>query len=173
MQPDWDDGQGRGGAGAWSSASGRDPSPAGLGCVPPLTLLSGFPNRAQAVHSSIISQTGCPSIVLPVGTVDSLPIGMQIVCRRGDDERLLRMAAYLEEVLWGGERPGYLPSHRERARAGGGCYRRGLIEPRDQLALESKQVGPTTVEEVEKMHEAAQAGTDARLAQYMAAGASS
>ena len=79
------------------------------------------------------------------------------------------MAAYLEEVLWGGERPGYLPSHFERAWAGGGCYRRGLVEPRDELDLESKQVGPTTVEEVERMHEAAQAGTDARLAQFMAA----
>ena len=47
-----------------------------------------------------ISQTGCPSIVIPVGlSADGRPLAMQIVGRRGDDARVLRAAATLEALL--------------------------------------------------------------------------
>lgn len=139
--------------------------------------------------------TGCPSIVLPVGKVDNLPVGMQIVCRRGDDEKLLRMAASLEEKLWAyrddlqifndddlpiNRHDGWIASVKRpsiywydwKVKTLPGEYRRGRIEPVKQ-DNSSAQVGPTTVEEVEKMHEAAQEGTDARLARFMFAATSS
>ena len=114
---EWNDGQGRGGAGAWS------------------------------IHASIISMTGCPSIVLPVGTLDGLPVGMQLVGKRGDDALLIRAAAALETLL-----------HLE--------YRRG-VNPQCGT-IPSVQIGPKTEEETQRMHEQAQTGTDDRLAAYMA-----
>ena len=132
--------------------------------------------------------TGCPSIVLPVGKVDYLPVGMQIVCRRGDDEKLLRMAASLEEKLWAyqdslpiNRHDGWIASAKRpswgydwKVQTLPVEYRRGRIEPvKQDKADSSAQVGPTTVEEVEKMHEAAQEGTDARLARFMFAATSS
>ena len=47
-----------------------------------------------------ISQTGCPSIVIPVGlSTDGRPLAMQLVGKRGDDARVLRAAATLEALL--------------------------------------------------------------------------
>ena len=91
--------------------------------------------------------TGCPSLVLPVGTLDGLPVGMQLVGKRGDDALLIRAAAALEKLL-------------------GLHYTRGT-DPQCG-STPSLQVGPKTVEETEQMHEDAQKGTDDRLAAYMA-----
>jgi Asp-tRNA(Asn)/Glu-tRNA(Gln) amidotransferase A subunit family amidase len=43
--------------------------------------------------------TGHPVVSLPIGKVGALPVGMQIVGRRGSDRRLLSIAALIENAL--------------------------------------------------------------------------
>ena len=43
--------------------------------------------------------SGHPSIVLPVGLVDAMPVAMQLVGRRGSESELLQLAAELEAAL--------------------------------------------------------------------------
>jgi aspartyl-tRNA(Asn)/glutamyl-tRNA(Gln) amidotransferase subunit A len=44
--------------------------------------------------------TGMPALTLPCGVGDNgLPIGVQIAARRGDDWRVLNVAARLEDLL--------------------------------------------------------------------------
>jgi amidase len=52
---------------------------------------------------------GCPAVALPLALDRAgLPIGVQVMGRRWDDERLLAIAELLEEVTGGGQRsPGH------------------------------------------------------------------
>lgn len=45
------------------------------------------------------STAGLPSITLPCGSANGLPVGMMLVAKIGDDERLLSIAARLEQLL--------------------------------------------------------------------------
>jgi amidase len=58
---------------------------------------------AQEEHglltSSLCAVTGAPSISLPAGTANGLPIGVSVLGRRGSDEQLLAFAAQLQAVL--------------------------------------------------------------------------
>ena len=45
------------------------------------------------------THAGLPAIALPAGTVDGMPVGVQVVARAGDDERLLAWALDLEAAL--------------------------------------------------------------------------
>ena len=96
---------------------------------------------------SLVSITGCPSIVLPVGTLDDLPVGMQIVGARGKDALVLQAAAALEEML---------------------ClkYTRGCLEPRIG-SVDLLQEGPRTAAEAEALHEQAQSTHEKKLSKYM------
>jgi amidase len=49
--------------------------------------------------SSLCAVTGSPSISLPAGTGSGLPIGVSVLGRRGEDERLLAFAADLQAAL--------------------------------------------------------------------------
>ncbi|HEV2885774.1 MAG TPA: amidase family protein [Jatrophihabitans sp.] len=49
--------------------------------------------------SSLCAVTGSPSISLPAGTSAGLPLGVSVLGRRGDDERLLAFAADLQAAL--------------------------------------------------------------------------
>jgi len=49
--------------------------------------------------SSLCAVTGTPSISLPAGTLAGLPIGVSVLGRHGQDERLLAFAAELQAVL--------------------------------------------------------------------------
>ena len=49
--------------------------------------------------SSLCAVTGSPSITLPAGTADGLPIGISVLGRRGSDEQLLAFAADLQAAL--------------------------------------------------------------------------
>jgi amidase len=49
--------------------------------------------------SSLCAITGAPSITLPAGTADGLPIGISLLGRRGTDSELLGYAAALEALL--------------------------------------------------------------------------
>jgi len=56
--------------------------------------------------SQFFNLTGHPSLAIPVGLdPDGLPIGLQLVARRWEDERLLPMAAAIAEVTGGFQRP--------------------------------------------------------------------
>ncbi|MEO7261742.1 MAG: amidase family protein [Jatrophihabitantaceae bacterium] len=58
---------------------------------------------AQEGHGILTSSpcavTGAPSISLPAGTVAGLPVGVSVLGRHGDDERLLAFAAALQAAL--------------------------------------------------------------------------
>ena len=49
--------------------------------------------------SSLCAVTGSPSISLPAGRVRGLPVGISVLARRGQDERVLGFAAALEAIL--------------------------------------------------------------------------
>ena len=49
--------------------------------------------------SSLCAVTGSPSITLPAGLSDGLPLGVSVLGRRDDDERLLAFAAALQAAL--------------------------------------------------------------------------
>ena len=57
--------------------------------------------------SDLAGCTGQPALTLPlVWSADGLPIGVQLVGRRGDEMTLFRLARQLEEALpWNGRRP--------------------------------------------------------------------
>jgi amidase len=66
-----------------------------------------FLGLAQAYPFTIEwNLTGQPSISVPVGRSDGLPIGMQLVGRHGEEATLLALAAQLEgELRWTEHRP--------------------------------------------------------------------
>ena len=72
---------------AWIAPAAPGPAPAGLDAT-------GSPRmNLPWTHA------GLPAITLPAGTVDGLPVGVQVVARAGDDERLLAWALELEAAL--------------------------------------------------------------------------
>ena len=55
---------------------------------------------AYAPFPVLANVTGLPAISLPLGrSADGLPIGVQLVAPYGREDRLLRVAARLEQVL--------------------------------------------------------------------------
>lgn len=68
---------------------------------------AGGVRRAWYPYTHPFNLTGNPAISLPAGIhSDGLPVSIQIVGRRGEDARLLRIAALYEEALpWDGLRP--------------------------------------------------------------------
>ena len=56
----------------------------------------GGEGDSEMLASGFSNLTGHPSVVIPVGFVDGLPVGLQITGRRGADADLLALAARLE-----------------------------------------------------------------------------
>lgn len=74
--------------------------------------LGGKPGpRELGTLAAPFSLTGQPALSVPVQTTgDGLPIGAQLVARRGDDEMLLNLATELERALnWTARRPPSTP----------------------------------------------------------------
>jgi amidase len=65
--------------------------------APPISY--GDAEPSVLLTSSLCAITGSPSITLPAGTVDGLPIGISLLGRRGADAELLGYAAALERLL--------------------------------------------------------------------------
>lgn len=71
----------------WITPAGCGPAPAGIAASGPPTM--GLP----------WSYTGLPAVVLPAGTVDGLPLGMQFVGGHHTDEQLLTWATTIAAAL--------------------------------------------------------------------------
>jgi amidase len=88
----------------------------------PVAMTTAFPHRATGTplnvdgetvryweeisHCTPFSLTGHPAVVIPLGQdQEGLPIGVQLVGRRWDDERLLAIAKVLTEVTGGYQKP--------------------------------------------------------------------
>ena len=69
--------------------------------------LGGSPDVAEVGNlSAPFSFTGQPAMSVPVHDVDGLPVGVQLVGRRGDDGLLLTLARLLQEAMgWLEHRP--------------------------------------------------------------------
>lgn len=75
---------------------------AGLDAVVLPPVVEPPPHRSTTGGSQLLSPfsvLGVPSLSLPVGVVDGLPAGMQVVGRRGGDIALLGVAAWMERIL--------------------------------------------------------------------------
>lgn len=59
----------------------------------------GSDEEFGVLTSSLCAVTGSPSISLPGGSVDGLPVGISVLGRHGQDEKLLAFAAALEHLL--------------------------------------------------------------------------
>lgn len=60
----------------------------------------GLDSTGDAIFNGLWTLTGMPAVTLPVFTADNgLPMGIQLVGRRGDDARLLRTARWLATQL--------------------------------------------------------------------------
>jgi Asp-tRNA(Asn)/Glu-tRNA(Gln) amidotransferase A subunit family amidase len=69
--------------------------PAALGPAP-----EGLDDTGSAVFNGIWTLSGMPAVTLPVFTAENgMPMGVQLVGRRGDDARLLRTARWLATYL--------------------------------------------------------------------------
>jgi amidase len=79
------------------------------------------PGKGVAPHQ-LSAATGQPAVVMPLAKDrEGLPIGVQLIGRRWDDERLLAIADTLSEVTGGFHRPpGYWASHSYRQPRYGG-----------------------------------------------------
>ncbi|MDE2641068.1 MAG: amidase family protein, partial [Chloroflexota bacterium] len=72
---------------AWISPAAPGPAPLGLDAT-------GAPwMNLPWTHA------GLPAVALPAGTVEGMPVGVQVVARAGDDERLLAWALDIEAAL--------------------------------------------------------------------------
>jgi Asp-tRNA(Asn)/Glu-tRNA(Gln) amidotransferase A subunit family amidase len=60
----------------------------------------GLDDTGNAIFNGLWTLSGMPAVTLPVFTADNgLPMGVQLVGRRGDDARLLRTARWLATYL--------------------------------------------------------------------------
>lgn len=72
-------------------------TPAATGAAP-----AGLDNTGDAIFNGLWTLCGTPAITLPLLEASSgLPMGVQLIARRGDDARLLRTARWLDEHLRG------------------------------------------------------------------------
>lgn len=61
---------------------------------------------AGSAHSTVFNLTGSPVVVIPIGlTKDGLPVGIQVVGKRGQDMELLAVAEKLTEATKGFQKP--------------------------------------------------------------------
>ncbi|WP_205324164.1 amidase [Glycomyces sp. YM15] len=59
----------------------------------PAFMIGGSPDREAIVRLTCIAGlSGAPGLAVPAGTVDGLPVGLQLVAAPGGDERLLELA---------------------------------------------------------------------------------
>jgi Asp-tRNA(Asn)/Glu-tRNA(Gln) amidotransferase A subunit family amidase len=75
---------------------------------PPKTIAGRQIHSFWGCHPTLFpfNMTGQPAMSVPAGIVGGLPIGLQIIGRRGEDALALRAAAALEQALpWAGKRP--------------------------------------------------------------------
>lgn len=56
------------------------------------------PARSEARNTRIFNLTGHPALTVPCGTVDGLPVGLQLVGRRLDDPLVMRVAYAYEQA---------------------------------------------------------------------------
>lgn len=62
--------------------------------------------QACGAHTSLFNFTGHPAVVLPAGkSADGMPLGVQLVSRRWQDEMLLNAAIQIESVIGGYQPP--------------------------------------------------------------------
>ncbi|MFC2967657.1 amidase [Acidimangrovimonas pyrenivorans] len=62
----------------------------------------GFATTGNAVYNGIWTLCGTPAITLPLTRASNgLPLGLQLVGRRGEDARLMRVAAWIERRIAG------------------------------------------------------------------------
>jgi len=69
-------------------------SPPALGTAP-----AGLASTGDPSCCTLWSLTGFPALTIPVGLSNGLPVGMQIACPAGADDRLLTVAAWCESKL--------------------------------------------------------------------------
>jgi Asp-tRNA(Asn)/Glu-tRNA(Gln) amidotransferase A subunit family amidase len=55
----------------------------------------GLGSTGEAVMNLPWTQAGMPAVTIPAGELDRMPLGLQLVARFMDDERLLRWAEML------------------------------------------------------------------------------
>jgi Asp-tRNA(Asn)/Glu-tRNA(Gln) amidotransferase A subunit family amidase len=64
------------------------------------------PMEEWIAYTYLTNMTGTPSISVPCGFVDGLPVGLQVMGRPGDEATILRVASALEQLHpWSGHRP--------------------------------------------------------------------
>ena len=59
----------------------------------------GTEDDYRVLTSSLCAVTGSPSVSLPAGSVDGLPLGISLLGRRGQDTELLAFAAAVQRLL--------------------------------------------------------------------------
>ena len=69
-------------------------SPASQGVAP-----RGLDSTGNPVMNLPWTHSGLPTLALPAGTIDGLPMGLQLAARWGEDERLLAWGAEIEASL--------------------------------------------------------------------------
>ncbi|CAN5456829.1 amidase family protein [soil metagenome] len=62
-------------------------------------LVDGSADEEHLSTSSLAAVTGAPSLSLPAGYVDGLPVGVSVIAAPGEDEVLLSFALALQELL--------------------------------------------------------------------------
>ena len=76
------------------------PTMATVAPVAPAGWASAYGDSFMGTHFTFIANaTSCPAISIPCGLVDGLPVGLQILGRRGEEAMVLRVARALERVL--------------------------------------------------------------------------
>lgn len=78
------------------------PTMATVAPLAPTGWASAYEDSFMGTHFTFIANaTGCPAVSIPCGLVDGMPVGFQIIGRRGDEATVLRVAKALEAVLPG------------------------------------------------------------------------